>query len=123
MSAFNGGTPERPNSAIVPEPEVGSGDEITDSPSDATLSGSSILPPDDAVRERSVSKAASRTIDPSKLQPSDFYFGKCLGEGAYARVVHARAKNTESQFAIKIMEKRHIKKENKVRLYALFSLA
>lgn len=48
-------------------------------------------------------------------QPSDFLFGKCLGEGAYARVVHAKLKKNDNQFAIKIMEKMHIKKENKVR--------
>jgi hypothetical protein len=118
MSAYGGGAPESPNTAVAPETDVGSGDDTAGSPSDATLSGSSILPTDDAVRERPVSqssKPTSRTIDPSKLQPSDFFFGKCLGEGAYARVVHARAKNTDAQFAVKIMEKRHIKKENKVR--------
>jgi hypothetical protein len=50
----------------------------------------------------------------SSKQPSDFYFGKCLGEGAYARVVHAKLKKNSHEFAVKIMEKRHIKKENKV---------
>lgn len=54
-------------------------------------------------------------IDPSKLQPSDYMFGKCLGEGAYARVVHAKFKRNNHEFAIKIMEKRHIKKENKIK--------
>lgn len=49
-----------------------------------------------------------------ELAPADFLFGKTLGEGAFARVVHARSKKTGSEFAIKIMEKRHIKKENKV---------
>eukprot|EP00602_Paraphysomonas_sp_CaronLab_P002619 CAMPEP_0185019768 /NCGR_PEP_ID=MMETSP1103-20130426/2351_1 /TAXON_ID=36769 /ORGANISM="Paraphysomonas bandaiensis, Strain Caron Lab Isolate" /LENGTH=471 /DNA_ID=CAMNT_0027550241 /DNA_START=367 /DNA_END=1779 /DNA_ORIENTATION=+ len=48
-------------------------------------------------------------------QPSDFYFGRCLGEGAYARVVHAKLKKNNHEFAVKIMEKRHIKKENKVK--------
>ena len=53
-----------------------------------------------------------------ELSPGDFFFGSTLGEGAYARVVHARMKhNPKSEtvdFAIKIMEKSHIKKENKV---------
>lgn len=49
-----------------------------------------------------------------ELQPSDFYFGTTLGEGAYARVVHAKSKKTGTEFAIKIMEKMHIKRENKV---------
>lgn len=51
--------------------------------------------------------------DASK-QPSDFFFGVCLGEGAYARVVHAKLKTNSKEYAVKIMEKRHIKKENKV---------
>lgn len=49
-----------------------------------------------------------------ELHPSDFYFGATLGEGAYARVVHAKSKKTGEHFAVKIMEKMHIKKENKV---------
>jgi hypothetical protein len=49
-----------------------------------------------------------------ELQPSDFYFGAALGEGAYARVVHAKSKKQGTEFAIKIMDKAHIKRENKV---------
>lgn len=54
-----------------------------------------------------------------ELSPADFYFGKTLGEGAYARVVHAKSKKTSAQFAVKIMEKVHIKRENKVSLLLL----
>lgn len=50
-----------------------------------------------------------------ELQPSDFYFGAALGEGAYARVVHAKSKKQGTEFAIKIMDKAHIKRENKVK--------
>ena len=73
--------------------------------------GASSLPPnsDDSIKSEPKPK-----FDPSKLQPGDFYFGKTLGEGAYARVVHAKFKKNNYEFAIKIMEKRHIKKENKV---------
>lgn len=49
-----------------------------------------------------------------ELYPSDFFFGSTLGEGAYARVVHAKSKKTNEHFAVKIMEKVHIKRENKV---------
>jgi serine/threonine protein kinase len=49
-----------------------------------------------------------------ELLPADFLFGRTLGEGAFARVVHAKSKKTGAEFAIKIMEKRHIKKEKKV---------
>ncbi|CAK4724559.1 unnamed protein product [Aphanomyces euteiches] len=47
--------------------------------------------------------------------PADFWFGTTLGEGAYARVVHARLKATSEEFAVKIMEKRFISKEKKVK--------
>ncbi|CAM9351095.1 unnamed protein product, partial [Ectocarpus fasciculatus] len=60
-------------------------------------------------------RPVSEKIDPTKLKPADFMFGKCLGEGAYARVVHAKFKKNNHEFAIKIMEKRHIKKENKIK--------
>ncbi|GMI07136.1 hypothetical protein TrVE_jg4748 [Triparma verrucosa] len=52
-----------------------------------------------------------------KLSPSDFLFGRTLGEGAFARVVHARYKTLQPKrdYAVKIMEKRHIKKEDKVK--------
>lgn len=64
--------------------------------------------------QRTVSNStASQRIE---LQPADFLFGKTFGEGAFARVVHARSKRAGTDFAVKIMEKRHIKKENKVHL-------
>lgn len=58
-----------------------------------------------------------RRVDPDRLERSHFWFGKTLGEGSYARVVHAKLKLDQSpQFALKIMEKDHIKKEGKVGL-------
>jgi hypothetical protein len=54
-----------------------------------------------------------------ELTPSDFFFGITLGEGAYARVVHAKSKKTGTEFAIKIMDKSHIKRENKVYFFRL----
>lgn len=55
-------------------------------------------------------------INPNKLTTAQFMFGQTLGEGAFARVVHAKLKEyPTNQFAIKIMEKSHIKKENKVK--------
>ena len=78
-----------------------------------------------------------------KIGPDDFVYGTLLGEGAYARVLHCRLRVSPQQqplstsaaaavasttstapataivrsaptdFAVKVMEKRHIKKENK----------
>lgn len=45
----------------------------------------------------------------------DFRFGATLGTGAYARVVHGVKKSTGKNYAIKIMDKRFIEKEKKVK--------
>ena len=45
----------------------------------------------------------------------NFYFGRTLGEGSYARVMHAKQKIENSpSYAVKIMEKSFIRKEKKV---------
>eukprot|EP00126_Sphaerothecum_destruens_P000047 Sdes_comp10063_c0_seq2m1658 len=48
-----------------------------------------------------------------KRKPQDFEFGKVIGEGSYAVVKLAKEKKTGNQFAVKILDKRHILKENK----------
>uniref|UniRef100_A0A4W5KFI5 3-phosphoinositide-dependent protein kinase 1 n=1 Tax=Hucho hucho TaxID=62062 RepID=A0A4W5KFI5_9TELE len=50
---------------------------------------------------------------PRKKRPEDFKFGKILGEGSFSTVVLARERATAKEYAIKILEKRHIMKENK----------
>ncbi|XP_041085965.1 3-phosphoinositide-dependent protein kinase 1 isoform X1 [Polyodon spathula] len=50
---------------------------------------------------------------PRKKRPEDFRFGKILGEGSFSTVVLAREQSTGKEYAIKILEKRHIMKENK----------
>lgn len=45
----------------------------------------------------------------------DFEFGKDLGEGSYSTVVLATDKITSRQFAVKVLDKRHIIKEKKVK--------
>ena len=55
-------------------------------------------------------------IDANLLSRAHFFFGRTLGEGSYARVVHARMKIENSpDYAIKIMEKAFIQKEKKVK--------
>ena len=71
-------------------------------------------------RKNSLSKSSTKSADSqerqeNQLSSADFFFGRTLGEGAFARVVHAKSKATSAEFAIKIMEKAHIKKENKVK--------
>lgn len=45
----------------------------------------------------------------------DFVFGKDLGEGSYSTVVLATDKHTAKKYAVKILDKRHIIKEKKVK--------
>lgn len=52
---------------------------------------------------------------PKKKSVDDFNIGKVLGEGSYGAVVEAVDKETGLQYAIKILEKKHILKENKVK--------
>ena len=51
-----------------------------------------------------------------KLSSSDFQFGKLLGKGAYARVVYGQLRSTHEEYAIKVVEKAHVKKHNKVQI-------
>jgi len=53
--------------------------------------------------------------DPSKKHVEDFTFGKVLGEGAYGAVVLGKENETGREFAIKMLEKKHLIKENKVK--------
>ncbi|XP_028670296.1 3-phosphoinositide-dependent protein kinase 1-like [Erpetoichthys calabaricus] len=50
---------------------------------------------------------------PKRKRPEDFRFGKILGEGSFSTVVLAREYSTDKEYAIKILVKRHIIKENK----------
>ncbi|EFQ98596.1 AGC/PDK1 protein kinase [Nannizzia gypsea CBS 118893] len=45
----------------------------------------------------------------------DFVFGRTLGEGSYSQVVAATDRQTLKEYAIKILDKRHIIKEKKVK--------
>ncbi|XP_075686445.1 3-phosphoinositide-dependent protein kinase 1 [Rhinoderma darwinii] len=54
------------------------------------------------------------TQQPRKKRPQDFRLGKILGEGSFSTVVLAKEIATGREYAIKILQKRHIVKENKV---------
>mmetsp|Transcript_6085 Transcript_6085/g.7465 ORF Transcript_6085/g.7465 Transcript_6085/m.7465 type:complete len:1063 (+) Transcript_6085:341-3529(+) len=65
-----------------------------------------------AVRKVEDKKAKFRLI---KRGVQDFEFGKSLGEGSYSTVVLATDKHTSQKYAVKILDKRHIIKEKKVK--------
>ena len=45
----------------------------------------------------------------------DFHFGRTLGEGSYSTVIAATDRQTGKEYAIKVLDKRHIIKEKKVK--------
>lgn len=45
----------------------------------------------------------------------DFHFGRTLGEGSYSTVLAAADRETGKEYAIKVLDKRHIIKEKKVK--------
>lgn len=52
---------------------------------------------------------------PKQKEIGDFWIGRALGQGAFARVYHVRAKDgANKDFALKVMEKKFILKEKKM---------
>ena len=74
-----------------------------------------------SVKRKSVAEMAppSRTEPPTspgrKRRPEDFRFGEVIGEGSYAVVRLATEIKTGRMFAVKILDKRHVIKENKLK--------
>ena len=54
-------------------------------------------------------------IRPVKKGVKDFNFGQTLGEGSYSTVLAAQDRQTLKDYAIKVLDKRHIIKEKKVK--------
>ena len=49
----------------------------------------------------------------------DFHFGRTLGEGSYSTVLAATDRQTLKEYAIKVLDKRHIIKEKKVKYVSI----
>ena len=60
-------------------------------------------------------KALVRKTTGNKLSVGSFLYGKVLGEGAYAKVVHCMHKVNKKEYALKIILKDFIVKEKKTR--------
>ncbi|KAL3695756.1 hypothetical protein R1sor_009832 [Riccia sorocarpa] len=59
-------------------------------------------------------KAGGFRAPQENFTQNHFLFGKILGLGSYSKVVKAKKKDTGEEYALKIMEKRHIVREKKV---------
>jgi 3-phosphoinositide dependent protein kinase-1 len=68
-------------------------------------------PDDEIKRAHMLEQAATNTQD--KFHKNNMEFGNMLGEGAYARVFHVRLRDTNEEYAVKMMEKKHIIRHQK----------
>lgn len=98
-------------------------------PSASVLSGSPYgrengpLASTDEWQERGAAVGVQREVDangnviqrPLKKGVKDFDFGRTLGEGSYSTVLAAKDRQTGREYAIKVLDKRHIIKEKKVK--------
>ncbi|CAK3948818.1 Serine threonine- kinase PKH1 [Lecanosticta acicola] len=91
---------------------------------DQPYAGSAPVPrPAEEWRERAAATGTQREADASgqtqsrlvKKGPKDFNFGRTLGEGSYSTVLAATDRQNLKEYAIKVLDKRHIIKEKKVK--------
>ena len=81
------------------------------------------LPSSEEWKERGAARGIQREVDRDgrtvakfvKKGVKDFNFGRTLGEGSYSTVVAATDRQTLREYAVKVLDKRHIIKERKVK--------
>ncbi|KAL1960913.1 hypothetical protein VTO42DRAFT_5897 [Malbranchea cinnamomea] len=116
MQGPNGPLPPRRSSKVVHNSNI------------SPLSGSynpenAPLPSSEEWHERGAAVSIRQEVDASgktvsryiKKGVRDFSFGRTLGEGSYSTVMAATDRQTLKEYAIKILDKRHIIKEKKVK--------
>jgi len=64
---------------------------------------------------RQESNEGMQRSKPTKKGVKDFNFGRTLGEGSYSTVLAATDRQTLTEYAVKMLDKRHIIKEKKVK--------
>ncbi|TCD69268.1 pkb-activating kinase-like protein [Steccherinum ochraceum] len=66
---------------------------------------------------RAQSKPRSSSVNGRGVSASDFKFGKQLGQGSYStQVVFAKSVNTGEEFAVKVIDKGHLKRKDKTHI-------
>ena len=68
---------------------------------------------------REVGPDGTVTTKPVKKGVKDFHFGQTLGEGSYSTVLAATDRFSGREYAIKVLDKRHIIKEKKVKYVSI----
>ncbi|KAK4891884.1 serine/threonine protein kinase [Elasticomyces elasticus] len=113
----NGPLPPRRNSRRMRAPS-NPGSDVAEAPSNAPMQGTA-----EDWRERGAAVGSRQETDASgqtqtrlvKKGVKDFNFGRTLGEGSYSTVLAATDRQTLKEYAIKVLDKRHIIKEKKVK--------
>jgi hypothetical protein len=82
--------------------------------------GAALIVRDSSSRNGDRTTTTARVI---KKGVKDFQFGRTLGEGSYSTVVAATDRSTLKEYAIKMLDKRHIIKERKVKYVSIEKVA
>lgn len=116
MAGMNGPLPPRRSSRRIPM----DGTQLSSSPY-STEGGP--LSSSEEWKERGAAVSTRQDVDQNgrpitrvvKKGVKDFNFGRTLGEGSYSTVLAATDRQTLREYAIKVLDKRHIIKEKKVK--------
>ena len=95
----------------------------SNSPSDPQLAGLQVISNAEDWKDRGAAVSVRKEVDSNgrmvmrqvKKGVRDFSFGRTLGEGSYSTVYMATDRQTLKEYAIKVLEKRHIIKEKKIK--------
>ncbi|KAJ1971724.1 serine/threonine protein kinase, partial [Dimargaris verticillata] len=118
LSTSDGTELSTPPASRVPYPVIAN-------PATLSIDSSSSKPPQpttpmDKSRSMPSAQAGPTTPHSPRCQPTkrtvkDFTFGRILGEGSYSTVMVGTEKDTGKEYAVKILDKRHIIKEKKTK--------
>ncbi|KAI0131448.1 kinase-like protein [Daldinia grandis] len=107
---MGGGYASIPGVPTVPEPRgLGLDTQVSNSSEEWKDRGAAV-----SIRKE-VDSNGKTIMRPVKKGVRDFAFGRVLGEGSYSTVYFATDRQTLKEYAIKVLEKKHIIKERKIK--------
>ncbi|KAL7788573.1 serine/threonine protein kinase, AGC family [Trichoderma afarasin] len=112
-----------PQPAISRQPSQREGSAASSAKSQAFAGDAPVPTTSEEWKDRGAAVGVRRELDKSgrpvvrqiKKGVRDFSFGRVLGEGSYSTVYLATDRQTLKEYAIKVLEKRHIIKEKKIK--------
>ncbi|KAL2312398.1 Serine/threonine-protein kinase ksg1 [Schizosaccharomyces pombe] len=114
--SFDHGSSEKLNRASLPKTQnsaIPQSNALNTTPNESTSQIDSSPKIPSAVPHISTPNPSSGASTPNIKRVSDFKFGEILGEGSYSTVLTATENSTKREYAIKVLDKRHIIKEKK----------